>query len=61
MKGVVLAVWIVSGMLAALAGVLLGVTQEVTWDMGFRILLVAFAAVILGGLGARSARCSVAS
>jgi neutral amino acid transport system permease protein len=50
-KGVVLAVWIVSGMLAALAGVLLGVTQEVTWDMGFRILLVAFAAVILGGLG----------
>jgi neutral amino acid transport system permease protein len=48
---VVLVVWIVSGMLAALAGVLLGTTQEVTWDMGFRILLATFAAVILGGLG----------
>jgi neutral amino acid transport system permease protein len=48
---VVLSVWIVSGMLAALAGVLLGTTQEVTWDMGFRILLVTFAAVIVGGLG----------
>jgi branched-chain amino acid transport system permease protein len=48
---VVLTVWIGSGMLAALAGVLLGSTQEVSWDMGFRILLATFAAVIVGGLG----------
>jgi branched-chain amino acid transport system permease protein len=48
---VVLAVWILCGMLAALAGVLLGSTQTVSWDVGFRILLATFAAVIVGGLG----------
>jgi neutral amino acid transport system permease protein len=31
--------------------VLLGLTEAVAWDMGFRLLLVMFAAVILGGLG----------
>ncbi|MCZ7529560.1 MAG: branched-chain amino acid ABC transporter permease [Acidimicrobiia bacterium] len=48
---VILVVWIVCGALAALGGVLLGLTESVQWDMGLRILLVMFAAVILGGLG----------
>lgn len=48
---VILVVWIACGALAALGGVLLGLTESVQWDMGFRLLLVMFAAVILGGLG----------
>ncbi len=48
---VVLAVWALGGGLAALGGVLFGLSEIVTWDMGFRLLLLMFAAVILGGLG----------
>ncbi len=48
---VILVTWIAGGALAALGGVLYGVTESVSWDMGFRLLLVMFAAVILGGLG----------
>lgn len=48
---VILVVWIACGALTALGGVLLGLTESVQWDMGFRLLLVMFAAVILGGLG----------
>lgn len=48
---IILAVWIAGGGLAALGGVLQGMTQSVTWDMGFKLLLLMFAAVILGGLG----------
>lgn len=48
---VILVVWIACGALSALGGVLLGLTESVQWDMGFRLLLVMFAAVILGGLG----------
>jgi branched-chain amino acid transport system permease protein len=48
---VVSIVWIVGTALAALAGVLLGLTQQVEFQMGFKILLLAFAAVVLGGLG----------
>ncbi len=48
---VILAVWIACGALAAAAGVLLGMTQTVEYDMGFKVLLVIFAAMILGGLG----------
>jgi neutral amino acid transport system permease protein len=44
-------VWIVGTALAALAGVLLGLTQQVEFQMGFKILLLVFAAVVLGGLG----------
>ncbi len=43
--------WIVAGMLAALAGVMLGLQAEVRFDAGFRLLLPLFAAVILGGIG----------
>jgi neutral amino acid transport system permease protein len=50
--GVTLLVWISGGMLAALGGVMLGAgSQGVQWNMGFRLLLTMFAAVVLGGLG----------
>jgi neutral amino acid transport system permease protein len=48
---VTLYVWTVGGGLAALGGILFGLSEIVTWDMGFRLLLLMFAAVILGGLG----------
>ncbi len=44
-------VWVVAGGLAALSGVLLGVFNQVSFDMGFNLLLLMFAGVILGGLG----------
>jgi neutral amino acid transport system permease protein len=48
---IVLLVWIGGASLAGLGGVLLGVSQSVQWNMGFRLLLTMFAAVVLGGLG----------
>src|SRR5690348_2529147 len=48
---VILNVWLLAGGLAALGGVFFGLAQFVSWDMGFRLLLLMFAAVILGGLG----------
>ncbi|WP_277455696.1 carboxypeptidase regulatory-like domain-containing protein [Janibacter sp. DB-40] len=48
---VVLFVWILGGGLAALGGVFYGLTTAVYWDMGFNLLLLMFAGVILGGLG----------
>ncbi|MEO7130782.1 MAG: branched-chain amino acid ABC transporter permease [Dermatophilaceae bacterium] len=49
---VILITWVVGGGLAALGGVFYGVTQgAVYWDMGFNLLLLMFAGVILGGLG----------
>jgi neutral amino acid transport system permease protein len=48
---VILVVWMMGGTLAALGGILLGLTDEVQWDMGFRLLLLMFAGVTLGGLG----------
>lgn len=48
---VVLNVWILGGGLAALGGVFYGLTAAVYWDMGFNLLLLMFAGVILGGLG----------
>jgi branched-chain amino acid transport system permease protein len=47
---VIAQVWIAGGGLAALGGVFFGLDQ-VKWDFGFRILLLIFAAVVLGGLG----------
>jgi branched-chain amino acid transport system permease protein len=44
-------VWTVGTALAGLAGVLLGLSQQVEFQMGFKILLLVFAAVVLGGLG----------
>ena len=48
---VISVVWILGAGLAAFAGIYLGLTQDVTWNMGQRLLLVMFAAITLGGLG----------
>jgi branched-subunit amino acid ABC-type transport system permease component len=48
---VILVVWLMGGALAALGGILLGLSDQVQWDMGFRLLLLMFAGVTLGGLG----------
>jgi branched-chain amino acid transport system permease protein len=44
-------VWVAGAALAGLAGILLGISQQVNYQMGFQILLLVFAAVTLGGLG----------
>ena len=43
--------WAVGAGLAGLSGVLLGMTQGFDYQIGFKILLLVFAAVVLGGLG----------
>jgi neutral amino acid transport system permease protein len=49
---VILAAWIVSGLLAGLAGVLAGLVQtSFNPQLGFTLLLPIFAAVVLGGIG----------
>ena len=51
---VVLFVWVLAGALAALGGVLFGLSDlggTVQYEMGFNLLLLMFAGVILGGLG----------
>jgi branched-chain amino acid transport system permease protein len=50
-KRVILVVWMLGSGLAAVSGVLLGLDGGISWDMGFGVLLLVFAAVILGGLG----------
>ena len=44
-------VWAAGAGLAAFGGILHGLSQEVTWQMGFQLLLLMFAGVVLGGLG----------
>jgi neutral amino acid transport system permease protein len=44
-------VWVAGTGLAGLGGVLIGLTESIGWEMGFRILLLMFAGVTLGGLG----------
>lgn len=44
-------VWVIGSALAGLGGVLFGLTENVNWEMGFRLLLLMFAGVTLGGLG----------
>lgn len=49
---VTLAVWVFGSALAALGGVFQGLTTKViTFDMGFALLVLMFAGVILGGIG----------
>jgi branched-chain amino acid transport system permease protein len=48
---VILLTWILAALLAALGGIFYGLNESVSYDMGFRILLLLFAAVVLGGLG----------
>ncbi|MCJ7725474.1 MAG: branched-chain amino acid ABC transporter permease [Acidimicrobiia bacterium] len=50
-KRVVLVTWVVGSGLAGLGGVMFGISEQVQWDMGFKLLLLIFAAVVLGGLG----------
>lgn len=50
--GVIRIVWVVGGALAGLSGILWAYFRPgVSWDMGFQMLLLVFAAVTLGGLG----------
>jgi branched-chain amino acid transport system permease protein len=44
-------IWAAGAGLAALGGILHGLAQGVTWQMGFQLLLLMFAGVVLGGLG----------
>ncbi len=44
-------VWVLGGAMAGLGGILYGLSVNVTFDMGFILLLSMFAAVVLGGLG----------
>lgn len=49
--GVISAVWILGTALTGLSGILLAVNQQINFLMGFKLLLLVFAAVTLGGLG----------
>lgn len=44
-------VWFFGGALAAMAGAMLAMDERATFDIGFRLLLLIFAGVTLGGLG----------
>jgi branched-chain amino acid transport system permease protein len=44
-------VLVFGALMAGLSGILLGFTQQVSYLMGFQVLLLIFAAVTLGGLG----------
>lgn len=51
---VIMFVWGFGGGLAALGGVLFGISElggRVQWEMGFKLLLLMFAGITLGGLG----------
>lgn len=48
---VIFVTWVVGSGLAGLGGVMFGISEQVQWDMGFKLLLLIFSAVILGGLG----------
>ena len=48
---VILIVWMLAGALAAIGGIFFGLSQILAWDMGFKLLLLMFSGVILGGLG----------
>ncbi len=48
---IILLIWVMGAALAAGGGVFLGTVENVSFLMGFRLLLLMFAGVILGGLG----------
>lgn len=48
---VMVALWLLAGALSAVAGVVLGLKTIINPEMGWEMLLPAFAAAILGGLG----------
>ena len=57
-RGVVRLTWIISGALAAFAGVFIGLTPQIHPEIGFNVLLSLFAAAILGGTGSLPAPSS---
>ena len=48
---IILSTWVLSSMLAGLAGIFQGLINDIRWNMGFLILLLIFAGTILGGIG----------
>jgi branched-subunit amino acid ABC-type transport system permease component len=48
---IILVVWFIGSAMAGLAGSLEGIDAGLTSDMGFQIIIVAFAVVVLGGIG----------
>ncbi|MBB5502008.1 branched-chain amino acid ABC transporter permease [Paraburkholderia sp. MM5384-R2] len=50
-QGIIRWTWVVGGSLAAIAGVLYGLTVQISPEMGFNLILPMFAAAILGGVG----------
>ena len=50
-RRIISTVWVLGAALAAAAGILLAVSQQVRWDMGYQMLMFTFAALILGGIG----------
>jgi neutral amino acid transport system permease protein len=48
---VVILTWVFAGALAGLAGVLAGAVTTIYPELGFELLLIMFAAVVLGGIG----------
>ncbi|QYJ04776.1 branched-chain amino acid ABC transporter permease [Nocardioides panacisoli] len=49
--GVISAAWVLGAGLTGMSGVLMGIQNQVVFDMGFKLLLIIFAAATLGGLG----------
>lgn len=50
-ENIIRIVWIMAAALTGIGGVLYGLQYQATWDMGYNLLLLLFAAVTLGGLG----------
>ena len=50
LEAIIAAVWLIGGGLAAAAGVLYGLTNQITPLMGNDLLLPAFAATLAGGI-----------
>ncbi len=50
-RRVMVVLWLLAGAISGLAGILLGVKTVISPEMGWDILLPAFAATILGGIG----------
>jgi neutral amino acid transport system permease protein len=48
---VMIALWAIVGLLSAVAGIMVGIKTVVTPDLGWDLLLPAFAAAVLGGIG----------
>ncbi|OGS62113.1 MAG: hypothetical protein A3K59_03580 [Euryarchaeota archaeon RBG_19FT_COMBO_69_17] len=50
-RRVILWTWVLTAALAAVGGILIGLARDIRPTMGFDLLLLVFAAVVLGGIG----------